>query len=169
MIPERYRKAEWSDVPQVIRDSFFPTITAKKGIYLHGAVGVGKTHVAYAMLNWWDLQKQTHAQFWNVTELIHELKLDFDRREKNWTGEDLLKSDRLLFLDDIGAEKMTEWVQETIYLLVNRRYNKMLPTIFTSNLPIADLADRVGDRTASRIVEMCEIIKLEGTDRRLKK
>lgn len=75
----------------------------------------------------------------------------------------------ILILDDVGAEKLTDWVAETFYLIVNKRYNEMLPTIFSSNLAVGELAEMLGDRTASRIVEMCDIIKIDGEDRRLKK
>lgn len=166
MIPKRYENAEWEKVSENIRKIFIHALGHEKGVYIHGAVGTGKTYAAYAFKKHWD-EKRPAAALWNVSELIHELKLDFDRREKNFIGERILDTDRLLILDDIGAEKPSEWVAETIYLIVNRRYNAKLPTIFTSNLSPGELADHVGDRIASRIVEMCEIINLGGVDRRL--
>lgn len=167
MIPERFKNVKWDDVPKAIKDKIAGK-PMEKGLYLHGAVGAGKTHIAYAIKKQWDELNPYHpAQFWNVTELIHEIKMDFDRFEKVYAAERLLQSDSLLILDDIGAEKTTEFVAETLYLIVNDRYEKMRPIIFTSNLPIGELAAKVGDRTASRIVEMCDIVNLEGGDRRI--
>jgi DNA replication protein DnaC len=166
-IPERYKDAKLEDVPERVKDAFNRAVVInKKGLYIYGGVGTGKTHIAYAIKRRYDELRQPNL-FWNMTELIDEIRSDFNRKEKEFTGENVLDYQHLLFLDDIGAEKPTEWVEEKIYLIVNRRYNDMLPTIFTSNLNISELSDRIGDRIASRIVEMCEIINLEGEDRRL--
>jgi DNA replication protein DnaC len=165
-IPERYKNAKLEDVPERVRSAFNETVKNKKGLYIYGGVGTGKTHIAYAIQKrWYELGQS--SLFWNMTELIDEIRSDFSRTEKEFISERVLDYQNLLFLDDIGAEKPTEWVEEKIYLIVNKRYNDMLPTIFTSNLKIDELANRIGDRIASRIVGMCEIINLEGEDRRL--
>ena len=79
----------------------------------------------------------------------------------------------LLVLDDLGAEKTSEWVEETMNLIVNTRYNERRPTIFTSNFP--DIPDdtepnsllyRIGHRMRSRLHEMCEFHVLDGGDYR---
>lgn len=167
--PIRYEKTKYEDVPQNIRENFEKIKATRKGLYLHGGVGTGKTHIAYALARQVSEILKVTTNFWNCTELLREIRLDFgrDNREKKWVEEELLNFTGLLFLDDIGAEKMTDWVEETFYLIVNKRYNNMLPIIFTSNLPIQDLSQRVGDRITSRIVEMCDIFKLDGADRRL--
>ena len=79
----------------------------------------------------------------------------------------------LLVLDDLGAEKTSEWVQETLGLVVNTRYSARRPTIFTTNLvdspnpsEINSLIVQVGARTRSRLFEMCEWIKMDGPDTR---
>ena len=79
----------------------------------------------------------------------------------------------LLVLDDLGAEKTSEWVEETMNLIVNTRYNERRPTIFTSNyLDIPDDTDpnsllfRIGFRMRSRLHEMCEFIEMDGADYR---
>ena len=73
----------------------------------------------------------------------------------------------LLFLDDLGAENATDFVRDTLYLIINRRYEGKLPVIITSNLDLGELSDSVGDRIASRIAGMCDMVELEGGDRRL--
>jgi DNA replication protein DnaC len=79
----------------------------------------------------------------------------------------------LLVLDDLGAEKTSEWVEETMNLIVNTRYNERRLTIFTSNY--ADIPDetepnsllfRIGARMRSRLHEMCEFVVLDGADYR---
>ena len=72
----------------------------------------------------------------------------------------------MLFVDDLAAAKLTEWTEEVTYRLVNYRYEQCLPGIFTSNVPPAQLRDALGERIASRLVEMCERIVLKGDDRR---
>jgi DNA replication protein DnaC len=79
----------------------------------------------------------------------------------------------LLVLDDLGAERLTDWVEETIGLIVNTRYNERRPTIFTSNyedIPddgeMNSLLVRVGFRLHSRLREMCDFLEYDGPDYR---
>lgn len=173
MIPKRYEDAKWEDVPESIKALVTKITETRRGIYIHGEVGSGKTHVAYAIKKWWDGREGIFRPsiFWNTAELIREIKLDFDRQpvDKTRVEEGMIGREKqpLLFLDDIGAEKMTDFVAETFYLIVNDRYVHVRPVIYTSNLSIEELAERTGDRIASRIAESCDIIKLKGGDRRL--
>lgn len=73
----------------------------------------------------------------------------------------------VLFLDDIGTEKTTDWAQQTLYSIIDYRYREMLQTVITSNLSLNELSDKTGDRITSRIAEMCRVIELKGKDRRL--
>lgn len=168
MIPERYQNVQIETVPQDIKDRFEKVRESRRGLYIHGPVGTGKTHIAYSLKKHWD-SLGGRSIFWNTTELLRSIKNDFDKKlyDRDREEERIIESRGLLFLDDIGSEKMTDFVAETFYLIVNHRYQENLPIVFTSNLPIADLADRVGDRTASRIVEMCDVIELIGDDRRM--
>lgn len=170
-IPMRYQDASYDDVPKNIKDLYENMRTTRKGIFIHGSVGTGKTHIIYALKKHWDQEIAQGSEFWNTTELLREIKDEFDRGvyDKRRVVEKLMESTRLLFLDDIGSEKSTEFVQETFYLLINRRYNDMRPVIFTSNFSLAELSARIGDRTVSRIVELCDIVALNGQDRRLAK
>ena len=171
MIPQRYSNAKYEDVPANVRSLAEKIPETRRGIYIHGDVGSGKTHIAYAIKMWWDNFAVRPSMFWNTPELIREIKLDFDRQpiDKKRIEEGLIGTDKqpLLFLDDIGAEKMTDFVASTFYLIINDHYVHVRPIIYTSNLSIEDLADRIGDRTASRIAESCDIIHLKGGDRRL--
>jgi DNA replication protein DnaC len=169
IIPRRYEYTKTADMPKDISERFEKCLETRHGIYIHGPVGCGKTHVAYALLKLAH-EKKFSSMFWNVTELLRELRLDIGRKEnKTHIGQKLLDFRGILFLDDIGAEKLTDWVLEEIYILTNRRYEEMIPTIFTSNLSLTELADRISERTVSRIVEMCHVVKLDGKDKRLLK
>lgn len=167
--PYRYQNTKWEDVPEKLRKALEVIRETRRGMYIHGSVGTGKTHAAYAMAEHAQSEMKLSVMFWNVTELLAEMRADFDRTQydKHHVEERLMDFRGVLFLDDIGAEKMTEWVAEQFYRVVNKRYEEALPTIFTSNLPVFELGDRLGDRTASRIVEMCDIYPLNGADRRI--
>lgn len=72
----------------------------------------------------------------------------------------------LLLVDDLGVGKSSEWTEEVTYRLVNSRYEHCRPTIYTSNVPPAQLSDVLGERVASRLVEQCQRVTLKGADRR---
>lgn len=173
----RFRGASYEEVPEKIRILFEKIRKTRRGIYIHGSVGIGKTYIAYALhkqftrkfLSGGEEITEYSGVFVNASELFADMKRDFDRpfTEKKEPMARLLESRKLLFIDDIGAEKLSEWVAAEFYLLLNHRYNEMLPTIFTSNLTLTELAERLGDRTVSRIAGMCDVVKLDGDDRRL--
>ncbi len=140
---------------------------AGRGIYFCGGVGTGKTHLAVAVMNELIQRKRVPSLFVTVPELLDNL-----RGAYNDPGRDIdewmehVKNADLLVLDDLGSERPTEWVQERVFVVVNHRYREELPTIFTSNIGPKDLAAQLGERTASRIISMCEWISLEGEDYR---
>lgn len=174
MTPERYKDAKWEDVPPKIQTAVAEMLAGGKGIYLYGGVGVGKTHIAYGIKAHIEAQPGGWLRFWNVTDLLREVRADFSRQEeqKRRPDEGLTQISSLgtkhpAILDDIGAEKSTDFVIETLYHIINERYNKCLPTIFTSNLSLDQLAGVVGERSASRIAEMCKVIHMTGVDKRI--
>lgn len=167
-IPKRYEEAKWDDVPASVQEGIKSAIADKKGVYLHGPVGCGKTHVMYAFAKHWEVSGGKPMKVWNVTELIHAIQRDFDSKEKLRPELDLQEEDGPIILDDLGAEKMTEWVQQELYLILNRRYNNMAMTFITSNLSPTELEKKIGDRITSRIIGTCEVIALDGEDKRIK-
>lgn len=128
-----------------------------------GPTGVGKTWQAYGALR---AAVVATSRRWEASTFA-----DFTAalRPGGSDPEGTLRAYRkadLMLIDDLGAAKHSEWVEETTYRLINGRYEDMKPTIFTTNLPLADLREGVGDRIASRLVEICTRVVLVGGDRR---
>jgi DNA replication protein DnaC len=138
-----------------------------KGLYFCGGVGTGKTHLAVAVMNELMQRKRVPSLFVTVPEFLDNLREAYmipGRDLDEWM--DTVKNADLLVLDDLGSERPTEWVRERLFVIVNHRYREALPTLFTSNIGPRDLATQLGERTASRIIAMCDWISLEGEDYR---
>lgn len=77
-----------------------------------------------------------------------------------------LTSVDLLHIDDLGAEKRSDWVLEQLYALVNERYETQRSVLITTNLPHEELEEQIGPRTVSRLTEICDEVAVFGDDRR---
>ncbi len=151
----------------------FPVVD--KGLFLIGRPGIGKSHLAVAALKHAILSSGARGLFYDVRELLKLIKSTYNRETRTAEMEVLrpvLEAD-LLVLDDLGAEKTSEWVEETLNLVVNTRYSERRPTIFTSNYEEKEqtgagdsLLERVGFRIHSRLYEMCEFLEFDGCDYR---
>lgn len=165
-IPKRYENVKYEDVPMPVKELLKDL--SNKGLYIYGKVGTGKTHIAYSIYKKSN-EKMEECLIYNTTELLHGLRQDINKLASDKWNDDqrIMNFPKIVILDDIGSEKISDWVAELFYLVINKRYENMYPTIFTSNLPIKDLAERIGNRTTSRIIEMCNIVELGGEDKRL--
>ncbi|HXG66270.1 MAG TPA: ATP-binding protein [Blastocatellia bacterium] len=145
------------------------------GLLFLGSCGVGKTHLAVAAIKEL-IKKGIHALFYDFRDLLKEIQDSYNPNTR--TSELAILAPifeaEVLVLDELGASKPTEWVQETMTHIINKRYNEKKVTIFTSNyldMPIGSayaetLTERVGVRLRSRLHEMCRLILMEGDDYR---
>lgn len=136
-----------------------------RSLLVVGPTGTGKTHYAYATL-------RALADFGSGSSWLAYTAADLYAALRPRSGRDTedefdrISDIAVLFIDDLGAAKLTEWTEEVTYRLINKRYEQCLPGIFTSNVPPAQLRDVLGERIASRLVEMCERVVLKGDDLR---
>jgi len=186
-IPPRYRSCTLDSLVAYPNERFLTAIkraqafaekfpVADKGLMLIGPPGIGKTHIAVAVLRSVMSRMAIRGVYRDTRALLKEIRSTYNPALH--TAEmDVLRpvmDAELLVLDDLGAERLTDWVEETMNLIVNTRYNQRRPTIFTTNyedLPddvsLDSLKVRVGFRMHSRLHEMCEFLEYDGGDYRM--
>ena len=155
------------------------------GLLLIGPIGVGKTHLAVGIMKELILKKGIACLFYDYRELLKQIQNSYNDSVKATELEVLrpVFDTEVLVLDELGAVKPTEWVWDTVSLILNTRYNDNRTTIITTNFenkPAGTatgargasrdetLGDRIGERMRSRLHEMCRIIRIDGQDFRQK-
>jgi DNA replication protein DnaC len=143
------------------------------GLLFLGTCGVGKTHLAVALLKQVISEKGDGGLFYDFRDLLREIQASWNTVSQSSELEVLrpVLEARVLVLDELGANKPTEWVRDTIAHIINCRYNDKKLTIFTSNyldtptkLGEESLTDRIGVRLRSRLYEMCREVEIHGMD-----
>lgn len=159
----------------------FPDVP--RGLLFSGPCGIGKTHLAVAVLKSLVLEKQVSTRFVDESALLRRLQYSYGPDSPETEREVLrpLYSVELLVWDDLGAGRPTEWVAETIRTILNHRYTRGKQVVLTTNLPLKpadsrllgggeagaqNLAERIGAPLYSRIMEMCQVVEMEGDDYR---
>jgi DNA replication protein DnaC len=174
-------------VKTFVRD--FPN-ESRPGLLLVGEPGTGKTHLAVAALRK-IIEKGFECLFWDYQTLLNSIRSGYDASSNSSNREayHMALDSEVLLLDDLGAQRVTDWVEDTVTSIVTYRCNHRKPLIATTNLPDPDagspltqrsalgapeyrrtLADHIGARARSRLFEMCTVIRMpQVEDYRLRK
>ena len=157
---------------------WFVEMPGKRGFWLYGAVGVGKTHICAATLSAC-AEKGIAGTFKTAAGFLEAIKQTYGRDGKLKHGEaDIigrLASIQLLVLDDLDKAEFTQWASQKFYQLINGRYNQNVPLLATSNCNPAELALGWAERGLDKMIavaivdrlrEMCDIIEVQGASYR---
>ena len=165
----------------------YPVDTAGKGLLFTGSIGVGKTHLAVGVLRRLVQERGVRGLFCDYRELLKEIQHSYTPQVAT-TEMEILRpvfDAEVLVLDELGAAKPTDWVWDTVALVLNTRYNDKRTTIITTNyadqppggvngsngsngaaraMREETLGDRIGERMRSRLAEMCVMVEMRGED-----
>jgi DNA replication protein DnaC len=175
-IPARFREKALDGFDPSVSSSAAKALAAARrwaageitSLVLIGAAGVGKTHLGAALLN------AAGKGLWqNVAELIVGMRADINRASDDklfqFRPNELRRYAGPLVLDDLGRERISDWTGETVYTLVNARYEERYPTIVTSNLSARNLQTNGYWPAISRLAEDGELVEITAPDYRLRR
>ncbi len=133
-----------------------------KGVVLYGSVGTGKSTLCKAVVNRFASQSY-RCLFISVADAMQRLKDTMDRKDTTLGAEqEKLITPNLLLLDDLGAEKASEWAVEKIFLIFEKRAALKKHTFFTTNLTPDQIGDVYKERIRDRMVEHCSWVHFQG-------
>jgi len=177
-LPQRYRDVAFDRFPVTEID---PSVVAQvrrftrdvdrsldegRGIWFVGDVGTGKTTLAM-LVSKAALAAGRTCAIYSLPRLLYVLRDAIGNEQSTLELLDRLNSVDLLHLDDVGAENSSDWVLEQLYSIINTRYEDERSLVITTNLDPDQLGEQIGERTVSRIIEICgDPLPLFGSDRR---
>ena len=162
----------------------FPYHTKKPGLLFIGDPGTGKTHLAAAVLRVL-ISRGFEGVFFLYQNLLERIRASYDRSSGSTDREAyrVALDCEILILDDLGAHRVSDWVEDTITSIITHRCNHGKPLIATTNLrdpeagdePVPSgvagevaskyyLAERIGTRARSRLFEMCRVVSTRGAE-----
>jgi len=185
VIPPRYRGVSFDRPPvsDMVRDlqtkiavnevkAFVDELDARlqegRGLWLFGDTGTGKTTLAM-LISKAALEAGKTVAIYSLPKLLARIRRTYDSEpggDSYLSFFERLTSVDLLHIDDLGAEKRSDWVLEQLYALVNERYEAQRSILITTNLPHPELEEQIGSRTVSRLTQICDEVEVRGEDRR---
>lgn len=138
-------------------------------VFISGPVGTGKTHLIVGLVSKIAREHLCGFRFRTGVDMLYEIRSTFNYNDPGQTDRmiNIFSKANILVIDDLGAEKSTEWARETFYMIIDRRYNMMKRTFVTSNLSPKELANKLNDRLVSRLMEGAIVLKIDGNDYRI--
>jgi DNA replication protein DnaC len=179
VIPRRYRDVAFERSPVTDIDPAIVAATRRfadtidhqldggRGLWFMGPVGTGKTTLSM-LVSKAALKAGRSVAIYSLPRLLNEIR-DTHRAERSHVDLlDRLTAVDLLHVDDVGAERTTDWVLEELYSIVNARYEDERSMVITTNILDREaLCEQITERTVSRLTEMCDELPLLGHDRRM--
>lgn len=152
-------------------DDLDANLAAGRGLWLWGDVGTGKTSLAM-LISKAALQNGLSAAVYSLPELLTRIRRTYDEGVSDLSYAEFfrrLTSVDLLHVDDLAAARQSEWVLEQLFAIVDRRYSSQRAMVVTTDLDHDELAEQIGERTVSRLVEICGgPLPLHGEDHRFR-
>ena len=170
-LPNKWKSASFDDFPDDILNKL-----GTDPLFVFGNPGIGKTHYLAAMIRHvieLSVENKTGESvlFVPVPLLLYKLRCSYDKGSEE-REQDIIKRYTevdWLFLDDFGADRPGEWARNSLYLIIDELYRNERKLSISSNISLNQIAELYDDRMASRIMEMCHVIKFTGEDKRKRK
>lgn len=173
LVPEREDLPKYEELNEFMK-KIVDKVQAGDGLYIWSAgTGTGKTSWACKIMGYYFRKIAFKSGLENeglyifLPTFLENLRYMYDNPDPEFEEEiEMVKRCNLLIIDDIGAEKPSEWVRERLLSFINTRVSNGLSTIYTSNLSLEELEAKMGNRVVSRIKGYTKEIQLTGSDRR---
>jgi len=139
-----------------------------KNLFIFGGTGAGKTVFSCCVAKHL-IRKGESVEYISFPKFIMRLQSSFNDKDLNpYDIANQTASNRgCLIIDDLGAEKLTDYVRQIMYFIINEREQQDLQTVITSNFSLPELSEQIDPRISSRIAGMCKVLKFSGKDYRV--